>query len=154
MAEDRPPTAAEWLGVEHPGFIDLSPAERAEVEAALVMRDQGTREGLREVLDPHAGREDVREQAVAVTLLFEEVLRGGSRGPWTPLYVANIVVEDVHALQGRFRPDVAGLSLLYQRVAKELFSAYRSGVPLLRPGSAVRSRTWAVQVRRDKRRRC
>ena len=125
-AKDRPPPVAEWMGVEPPGFIDLSPGERADVEAALAVRDRRTWERLRELLDP-------REQAVAVTLLFEEVLRGGSRGTWTPLYVANSIVEDVHALQGRFRPDLAGLSLLYQRVAKELFGAYRSGVPLYDP---------------------
>jgi hypothetical protein len=129
MAEDRPPRTAEWFGVEPPGFIDLSPGERAEVEAALAMLDRPPWERLREFLDPHS---EVREQAVAVTLLFEEVLRGG-REHITSFLDANIIVEDVHALQGRFRPDLAGLSLVYQRVAKELFSEYRSGSPSFDP---------------------
>ena len=124
IPNDRPPPTAEWFGVEPPGFIDLSPGERAEVEAALAMRDERS---LWELLDPRVGPEQAREQAVAVTLLFEDVLRSGRRYHVTEFLDGNSIVEDVHALQGRFRPDLAGLSLLYQRVAKELFSEYRSG---------------------------
>ena len=41
LAKDHPPAAAEWMGgAEPPGFIDFSPGERAEVEAALAMRDE------------------------------------------------------------------------------------------------------------------
>jgi hypothetical protein len=122
LAKDRPPAVAEWFDVEPPGFIDLSPTEREEVVAALAMRDERS---LWELLDPRGGPEQAREQAVAVTLLFEEVLRSGQYHV-TEFLGGNSVVEEVHALQGRFRPDLAGLAFLYQRVARELFSGYRS----------------------------
>ena len=118
LAKDHPPAVAEWMGgAEPPGFIDLSPGERAEVEGCL--GDAGCEQSLWELLDPQVGPEQGREQAVAVTLLFEEVLRGG-REHVTNFLDGNNIVLAIHALQGRFRPDLAGLSLLYQRVAKEL----------------------------------
>ena len=120
-AEPRAPLSA----VAPPGFIDLSPDERAEVVASLATRGRNFRE-LLEVLDPRAGGERVREQAVAVTLLFEEVFKSGSEH-FSNFLEGNVIVEAVHGLQGRFRPDVAGLSLLYQRAAKEVFGQYRGG---------------------------
>ena len=89
------------------------------------------KQSLRELLDPDVGPEQAREQAVAVTLLFEEVLRGG-REHVTNFLDSNNIVLAIHALQGRFRPDLAGLSLLYQRVARELFGVRRTRAWLFR----------------------
>ena len=79
VAKDRSPPEPRrrWIGRRRATWIHRSlPAERAEVEAALATRDEAESLGASR---PAVGPEQAREQAVAVTLLFEEVLRGRPR---------------------------------------------------------------------------
>jgi hypothetical protein len=125
MTRDRPPRTATWFGIDPPGFIDLSAEEWKEAAAALEVRDWRDLLELLELTDPHPDRDQLREQAIAVTLLFHEVLQKG-REHFTNFLDGDIITKQVHPLQGSFCPDVTGLSSLYQLVAKELFREYRS----------------------------
>jgi hypothetical protein len=135
------PLRPAWADGAPPGFRIISPAEREAAVADLSRRDLwasvsevdwwGFERGERipDGLDLPGGL-----ASAAVTLLFQQARDPELAGDTPQWWKGNGIVGWVHAMQGRFEPDLDGLFGVYAGQARDLFAGYRGWSEGAAPG--------------------